>query len=249
MFEQSVIAPDKNRKPWTFAVSIMVEVAAVILLLLIPLIYTERLGLGFIQGLRISPPASKPIGDPVQRQATTKRSARVYRHSLIPTRIVPLQVLLSTPSDPLPQIDDCANCVANAIPAVFGLGERLGTEFPPPPPKREPKPVETRKPEPTPQPEAPVRVSSSVQEAKILRRIIPTYPPLARQARVQGTVKLQGMIGKDGTIQELVVLSGHPLLVNAAVSAVKQWLYRPTYLNGKPVEVSAPIDVNFILSN
>ena len=84
--------------------------------------------------------------------------------------------------------------------------------------------------------------------AKIVRKVIPAYPPLARQARVSGTVQLLGVIGKDGTVQQLQVISGHPLLVSAAVEAVKQWLYRPTLLNGEPVEVVAPIDVNFTLA-
>ena len=73
------------------------------------------------------------------------------------------------------------------------------------------------------------------------------YPALARSARVQGTVHLLGVVSKDGTIQKLQVLGGHPLLVAAAVDAVKQWVYRPTLLNGEPVEVIAPIDVIFTL--
>ena len=84
--------------------------------------------------------------------------------------------------------------------------------------------------------------------AKVVRRILPVYPPLARQARVSGNVKLLGVISKDGTIQQLQVISGHPLLVNAALDAVRQWVYRPTLLNGEPVEVVAPIDVNFTLA-
>jgi periplasmic protein TonB len=82
----------------------------------------------------------------------------------------------------------------------------------------------------------------------MVRRILPVYPPLAKQARVSGTVRLQGIISKEGTIQQLQVVSGHPLLVPAAIEAVKQWIYRPTLLNGEPVEVIAPIDVNFTLS-
>ena len=65
----------------------------------------------------------------------------------------------------------------------------------------------------------------------------PIYPPLAKQARIQGVVRLNAIIGKDGTIQNLTVASGHPLLVPAALEAVKQWVYKPTLLNGEPVEV------------
>jgi protein TonB len=76
----------------------------------------------------------------------------------------------------------------------------------------------------------------------------PPYPPLARQARIQGTVKFNAVIGKDGRIQNLTLVSGHPLLVAAAQQAVQQWVYRPTLLNGEPVDVITTIDVNFTLN-
>jgi protein TonB len=85
-------------------------------------------------------------------------------------------------------------------------------------------------------------------EARVMKRIMPIYPPLARAARISGIVKLMGIIARDGTIQQLQVLGGHPLLVASAVEAVRQWVYRPTTLNGEPVEVIAPIDVHFTLS-
>jgi protein TonB len=97
---------------------------------------------------------------------------------------------------------------------------------------------------------APLRivVSRGVQSAKLVKKPVPAYPPLAKQARVQGTVKFTAIIGKDGAIQNLMLVSGHPLLVQAARDAVKQWLYQPTLLNGEPVEVVTEIDVNFALS-
>ena len=109
---------------------------------------------------------------------------------------------------------------------------------PPPPPKKEEKPA-------TPQR---IKIGGSVQQAKLVRRPHPVYPPLAKQARIQGTVKLSAIISKYGTIQHLEVISGHPLLVPAALEAVKQWVYQPTLLNGEPVEVQTQIDVNFTLS-
>ena len=96
-------------------------------------------------------------------------------------------------------------------------------------------------------PEPPVRMSSGVQAAKLIRQVLPVYPPLARQFRISGTVHLLGIIAKDGTIQRLQVLSGHPLLRQAALDAVSQWVYRPTVLSGEPVDVEAPIDVTFTL--
>ena len=93
-----------------------------------------------------------------------------------------------------------------------------------------------------------VPIGGDVLAAKLLRKVIPVYPALAHQARVSGTVQLIGIIARDGTIQKLEVVSGHPLLVKAALDAVRQWIYRPTLLNGQAVEVIAPIDVIFTLS-
>jgi protein TonB len=83
---------------------------------------------------------------------------------------------------------------------------------------------------------------------QVARQPKPVYPPLAKQARISGVVHLAAVISKDGTIQDLKVISGHPLLIPSALEAVKQWVYQPTQLNGEPVEVSTQIDVNFTLS-
>jgi len=91
----------------------------------------------------------------------------------------------------------------------------------------------------------PLKMSEPVVEALLISRIEPRYPPLALQIRLQGTVRLQAIISRDGRIMSLEVLSGHPLLVQAALDAVRQWGYRPTLLNGEPVEVETSITVNF----
>jgi protein TonB len=110
---------------------------------------------------------------------------------------------------------------------------------PPPPPKVEaPKPAAPQR----------IRVGGNVQKALLVHQPKPVYPPLARQARISGTVKLNAIISKDGAIEQLTVVSGHPLLIPAALEAVKQWRYKPTLLNGEPVEVITQIDVNFTLS-
>ena len=83
--------------------------------------------------------------------------------------------------------------------------------------------------------------------SRLLHRVQPVYPPLARQARVQGAVELRAIIGKTGAIENLVVVRGHPMLATAAVEAVKQWRYRPYLLNGEPIEVETDITVNFFL--
>jgi protein TonB len=93
------------------------------------------------------------------------------------------------------------------------------------------------------------RVGGKVQEPKLLRRVDAIYPPMARQARVGGVVRLQASIGKDGRIKKLEVLSGPPLLKQAAIDAVQKWVYSPSLLNGSPVESNTDIDVNFNLNS
>jgi len=93
-----------------------------------------------------------------------------------------------------------------------------------------------------------IRVAASLLQAKLKSSVPPDYPALARQARIQGVVKLTGAIGKDGSVQSLTVLSGHPLLVPAAIDAVKRWVYEPVTINGAAAEVESEIDVNFSLA-
>jgi protein TonB len=85
-------------------------------------------------------------------------------------------------------------------------------------------------------------------EGNVIYRVQPTYPALARQARIQGPVELQAIISKTGTIEHLVVVRGHPMLAAAALEAVRQWRYRPYLLNHEPIEVETEITVNFVLS-
>jgi len=93
-----------------------------------------------------------------------------------------------------------------------------------------------------------VRVSQGVTQGLLIRKVQPNYPPLARQARIQGQVLLAAEISKDGSIENLHLISGHPMLAPAAIEAVKQWKYKPYILNGEPVEVETQITVNFTLS-
>ncbi len=122
------------------------------------------------------------------------------------------------------------NMFGRFIPNVVSL---------PPPPKPA---VETQKP-----PSAPIPMGGDVQMAKLVRKVIPEYPAIARSSRISGVVRLIGTIGKDGTIRDLQLVSGHPMLAHAAMEAVRQWIYKPTLLNGIPVEVIAPIEVRFTL--
>lgn len=100
-----------------------------------------------------------------------------------------------------------------------------------------------------PKVEGPITIGGRVQSAKLQHSVDPIYPELAKAARIQGKVVLQALIGPDGGVQELSVISGHPMLQQAALQAVRQWIYQPTFLNGQPVSVSTTIEVNFTLSN
>jgi protein TonB len=124
------------------------------------------------------------------------------------------------------------------IGGIIGAAPVAAPPPPPPPVKEAPKAVAPQR----------IRVGGNVQQAKLVRQPKPVYPPLAKQARIQGVVRFQAIIGRDGTIQNLQLVSGHPLLVPSAQEAVKQWVYQPTLLNGEPVEVITQIDVNFTLS-
>jgi TonB family protein len=93
-----------------------------------------------------------------------------------------------------------------------------------------------------------IRVGGNVQATNLITPVRPVYPPAAKEQRIQGAVKLEATIGPDGKVEDLRVVSGHPLLVQAALDAVKDWVYRPTLLNGNPVTVVTSIDVNFTLS-
>jgi protein TonB len=116
---------------------------------------------------------------------------------------------------------------------IGGVIGGAGSTAAPPPPKVTPKRIS---------------VGGNVQAAHLVNRVQPIYPPLARQTRISGTVKLHAIIGKNGAVEQLQVVSGHPLLVQSALDAVKQWRYQPTLLNGEPVEVDTEIDVIFSLA-
>ncbi len=101
---------------------------------------------------------------------------------------------------------------------------------------------------PLPHP-GPIRVGGNVQAARIIKKVAPVYPKEAQKERISGTVRLHVIIDTEGGIKQLEVISGHPLLQQAALDAVRQWTYQPTLLNGNPVEVDTTIDVIFTLNN
>lgn len=121
------------------------------------------------------------------------------------------------------------------MPGNFGSTVRA--PLPPPPPAAAPvKPASNAK------------IGGQVQQARLLSRKDPVYPPMARQARVRGVVRVEATVGKDGRVRAVKVVSGHPLLQQAAADAVKQWVYSPTLLNGQPVEFTTHVEVGFNLA-
>lgn len=253
MFENTLILDSGRQKPWTMFAGLSGQLFALGVAMLVPLVYTDRLPLFRISELHIAMPISapKPVSDP---PATTERHPSAPRARVHPGGLVAPPAVPQT----LPEIDDraiqsAASSDAPYIPgAPTGTGNGLGVlpqaALVPPPPVADTHPARVEKPPVSEKPVTRVKAGGDVQAARILNRVLPVYPPLARQARVSGSVQLLGIIGRDGRVQQLQVISGHPLLVNAALDAVRQWIYRPTLLNGDPVEVVAPIEVKFILA-
>lgn len=224
--------------------SLTAQTLAVALLIAIPLIYSDRLPdvPRFISLALPSPPPPMPQESPRAAQSSTVRpSAAPLKMFTAPRRIVPLSEIPEVTAAEAPPA--FANNSEPGVPGGTGAPSTLAQII------RTPITVEPKAQivEAPRSPAKPVPIGGDVQAAKLIRQVVPVYPPLARQARVSGTVRLIGVIARDGTIQQLQVVSGHPLLIGAAMDAVRQWIYRPTLLNGQAVEVIAPIDVIFNL--
>lgn len=126
---------------------------------------------------------------------------------------------------------------------VGGVTGGTGDAPPPPPPKPDPPP------EPTPKPEPPkkINVSGGVLQGSALKKVQPPYPPIAKAARAAGAVQVQVTISEEGRVVSADVVSGHPLLREAAVQAARQWVFKPTELSGVPVKVQGILTFNFTL--
>ena len=109
--------------------------------------------------------------------------------------------------------------------------------------------LRTEAPEPVLQPtkKKPIRVGGNVQASRLIHRVEPEYPELARRARVSGRVIMQVIVSEGGAVEEVKIIRGHPLLNEAALRAVRQWRYSPYFLNGEPIPVTATVTVNFVL--
>ena len=190
-----------------------------------------------------------PVSQPEQPAEAVKPSAHTVPPNIfhVPFRI-PARLSTTASSETEIQIDSAAPQVSASFSVPLAeLGQKL-TRIDRQAEAPGASPAQPKATTAEPLLAQPIRVPSEIQAAKILKKVVPEYPPLARQARISGTVKLMGIIAKDGTVQKLQVLSGHPLLQKAALDAVSRWRYAPTILNGQPVEVIAPIDVIFTLT-
>lgn len=238
MFEQSLLIDHAGgRKTATFAASLTAQILVAGVLLVAPLFYHEVLPAlrapEMVPVLEMWRPPEPPV-------AESRPSAR-SRGLAVPGIFRPPVVARSDyPKAGTVIVDFDAPAVPGTpILASLPIGSSTLPRF-------EGSPATTPVKPDIMKPEAPVRVGGNVQSAKLIKQVVPVYPRTASQLRISGTVHLLGIIAKDGTIQKLQVLGGHPLLRQAALDAVSQWIYRPTVLNGQPVEVEAPIDVMFV---
>jgi protein TonB len=240
MFEQSLLVDHAGvRKTATFAASLTAQILVAGVLILAPPFYHDVLP-AFRQPVMVPVLAIwRPPAAPV---AESQPRARTNGLALPSPFRPPVPIRSDYPQADIAVVDIDAPVIAGT--SVVGTLP-MGTSIALPRFEATTTPV---KPEVIPTPDTPVRVGGDVQSAKLIKQVVPMYPRPARQFRISGRVHLLGIIAKDGTIQRLQVLSGHPLLRQAAIDAVSQWVYRPTVLNGQAVEVEAPIDVIFTLS-
>jgi len=239
MFEQSLIIDHSGtRKTATFAVSLTAQILIAGVLLVAPLFYHEVLPAlrmpDIVPVLTRWRPPEVPLAEPHAAARSNGLAGPTVFHPPVVLRTdYPQAGIIILDYD------------APGLPTMPGIALPIGSSASLP---RFGGPPAAVKPDVAKPIEAPVLVGGDVQAAKLMKRVMPMYPRQASQFRISGTVHLLGIIAKDGTIQRLQVLSGHPLLRQAALDAVSQWVYRPTVLNGQPVEVEAPIDVIFTLS-
>lgn len=246
MFEQTFVeAVQRDKKPFTIVFSLALQGVIICLLILTRLVYTESLPGAVLKSLLLAPappqaavpepPAPKTQARPVMR--------RLDLHKLFAPAIVPKAIPPSIQETaPTPDIGVVGSVgAANSADNLGVISSILSST-----PNKPAPPAETQVKKPSVH--KPVSLGGRVAEANLVRKVMPVYPPLARSARVQGTVEFTALISREGRIENLQLVHGHPLLVNSAREAVLQWRYRPTLLNGEPVEVITDIVVHFTLA-
>ena len=250
MFSDSILEFGTQRRHQAFATtfSFVLNCFLIGILLIVPLVFTQELPKAQLLTFLVAPPPPPPPPPPAVEQA-----ARVMRQiqtdvlstgqlrtpSRIPQKVQMIKEEEAPP--PIPANGGVVGGVPGGIPGGQ-LGGVIGgivnatsalnavPKFIPVTPQR-------------------VRISQGVTRGLLIHRVEPTYPALAKTARVQGDVVLKAIINMNGDIQDLQLVSGHPMLVPAAIAAVKQWRYKPYLLNGQPVEVETTVTVIFSLTS
>ncbi len=245
MFENMLIDEKiKTKRGRATVLSFVLQVLLVSVLVILPLMFTQALPTRMLETALVAPPPPPPPPPPAAAASSTPRHAeptQVKSELEVPVRI-PQKVAMV--HEQMPQSDQMASAapaggVVGGVPGgveggtiggvMGGVLNSVGNSIPKlAAPKR-------------------VKVSSGVTQGLLMKQVKPEYPPLAKSARIQGSVVLHAVIGKDGKVQGVQVISGHPMLASAAVNAVKQWKYKPYVLNGQPVEIDTNITVNFKL--
>jgi protein TonB len=239
MFEDSLVESGgrlKTSRGKTAAFSFGLQAIIIGIMVLIPLLFTEALPKAQLMMSLVAPPPPPPPPPPpaAVKIVKTVQTDLVNGQLRTPTKIPKKVEMIKEEEAPPPSMG-----VVGGVPGGVPGGQMGGVigGIISSAPSAVPKVAVQR-----------VRVSQGVTAGLVIHKVQPNYPPLARTARVQGSVVLAAVIGKDGTIQNLHVISGHPLLTQAALDAVKQWRYKPYILNGDPVEVDTQVTVNFTLA-
>lgn len=243
MFEDSTFASTARRNPrrgWAAVLSFAFQAVVLGIFVLVPLLYTDALPVNSLKGyIELPPPTARPAppSQPIHQTVAQRPATEIHDNVLIQPHTIPPRIAhVVDPTDTQPPSDGptgpiVPGGIGNGSPLMNNIIAHAGTNVVPPvaPSIRS------------------VRLTSGVTEGLLIRKVTPLYPTIARQARIQGPVILEATIGRDGTIENLHAISGHPMLTPAAIDAVKQWRYKPYLLNNEPVEVETQITVNFTL--
>lgn len=237
MFEDSLIESGgklKDKRKATTLFSFLVQIGIIGFMVLIPLLFTDALPNLTAAMSLVAPPPPPPPPPPAEVHIVKHVETDIINGQLRTPTKIPKKVEMIKEEEAPPPMTGVVGGVPGGVPGG-SMGGVMGSII---------SSTNVAVPKVAVQR---IRVSSGVTQGMVIRRVEPTYPQIARTARVQGIVILQAVIGKDGTIQNLHVVSGHPLLTAAAMDAVKQWRYKPYILNGDPVEVDTTVEVRFNL--
>jgi len=237
----------RTRKPFTLVIAAIAHVVTIGVLVLIPLFEIQALPL---------PPVNMPLWLPklelrsiqvFSNRSQTPGPSRPEQQAMTSfsaPQAIPDKIAITDepPGAPLAFLPFSGN--GNGINPFLSASEPTisgpGLVPPVPPPSAPLPPVPAMK-------ATPIRTGGQVQAANLIHQVKPVYPTLAKQAHIQGVVVMEAVIGRGGAVESLRIVSGHPLLTQPAIDAVKQWKYRPTMLNGDPVDVITTITVTFTL--